>query len=316
MIEDLLQVWNSTSAKWENYIIYKYEYDSNENNVSYLRQDWNNSTSQWINIWLHLGTFDNNNLLAKDLYQEWNSSNVWENVVLNLYTYDESFNETEKIVQTWNLESSIWENESKHNYSYVNNLNMDYYYFYWDLDIQDWIIWYRDLYSYDENENQTGYVSEDWDNQNLVWINYERAFFNFNEQNILMSELYQSWNLNLNDWINSTKIDYTLTQIPTEISEEKFALENTFELHQNYPNPFNPTTKIKYSIPDNSNLQQKVVLKIYNVLGQVVKTLVNENKLSGIYEIEFNGSDLMSGIYFYKINFGSFEQTKKMILLK
>ncbi|MBK7104013.1 MAG: T9SS type A sorting domain-containing protein [Ignavibacteriae bacterium] len=121
----------------------------------------------------------------------------------------------------------------------------------------------------------------------------------------------------------SQKYFYRLKQIDIdgnfEYSDEVviiFGTPQNFELEQNYPNPFNPITKIKYSIPDNSNLQQKVVLKIYNVLGQVVKTLVNENKHPGIYEIEFNGNDLMSGIYFYKLEVGNFIQMRKMVLTK
>ncbi len=121
----------------------------------------------------------------------------------------------------------------------------------------------------------------------------------------------------------SGKYFYRLKQIDidgnSEYSEEIeicFASPEKFELLQNYPNPFNPVTKIKFSIPDNAGIEQKVVLKIYNVLGQVVKTLVNENKQPGNYEIEFNGSDLMSGIYFYKIESGNFIQMRKMVLTK
>ncbi|MFZ1289348.1 MAG: T9SS type A sorting domain-containing protein [Melioribacteraceae bacterium] len=121
----------------------------------------------------------------------------------------------------------------------------------------------------------------------------------------------------------SGKYFYRLKQIDidgnSEYSEEIeicFASPEKFELLQNYPNPFNPVTKIKFSIPENTGIEQKVVLKIYNVLGQVVKTLVNENKQPGNYEIEFSGSDLMSGIYFYKIESGNFIQMRKMVLTK
>ena len=100
--------------------------------------------------------------------------------------------------------------------------------------------------------------------------------------------------------------------------------ENTFPLvfkiYQNYPNPFNPATKIKYSIPAgvdaNSGFNTNVQLKVYDVLGREVATLVNENKPSGNYEVLFDASNLPSGIYFYKLQAGSFNQTRKMILLK
>jgi hypothetical protein len=87
---------------------------------------------------------------------------------------------------------------------------------------------------------------------------------------------------------------------------------NDFQLAQNYPNPFNPSTKIKYSIPRSSF----VTLKVFDMLGREVFTLVNEYKPANNYEIEFNASRLPSGIYFYRIQAGSFVETKKLVLLK
>ena len=85
-----------------------------------------------------------------------------------------------------------------------------------------------------------------------------------------------------------------------------------YNLAQNYPNPFNPTTTIQFSIPQRSN----VVLKVYDVLGTEVKTLVNEEKEQGVYTINFDASQLASGIYLYKLQAGSFVETKKMLMLK
>jgi len=85
-----------------------------------------------------------------------------------------------------------------------------------------------------------------------------------------------------------------------------------FYLHQNYPNPFNPTTTIKYLIPELSF----VALKVYDVLGNEIEILVNEEKLIGSYEVEFNAAVLPSGIYFYRLQAGSFVETKKMVLMK
>jgi photosystem II stability/assembly factor-like uncharacterized protein len=85
-----------------------------------------------------------------------------------------------------------------------------------------------------------------------------------------------------------------------------------FELKQNYPNPFNPSTVINYQLPVSGD----VTLKVYDVLGNEIATLVNEEKPAGSYEVEFNASELSSGIYFYKLQAGDFVETKKMILLK
>jgi hypothetical protein len=81
---------------------------------------------------------------------------------------------------------------------------------------------------------------------------------------------------------------------------------------QSYPNPFNPTTQIAYEIP----LGEFVSLRVYNSLGQQVAVLVNEQRPAGTYTVTFHASDLPSGIYFYRLIAGSFQQTRKMLLLK
>jgi hypothetical protein len=85
-----------------------------------------------------------------------------------------------------------------------------------------------------------------------------------------------------------------------------------YSLEQNYPNPFNPSTTIQYSIPQSG----LVTLKVFNVLGKEVATLANGQNDAGNHKVEFDASALNSGVYFYKIESGSFVETKKMILLK
>jgi hypothetical protein len=87
---------------------------------------------------------------------------------------------------------------------------------------------------------------------------------------------------------------------------------SVFSLSQNYPNPFNPSTQIKYSIPQLS----KVVIKVFDILGNEVKTLINEEQPAGKYQVKFDALKLTSGVYFYKLQAGSFIETKKMILMK
>ncbi|MCC7095312.1 MAG: T9SS type A sorting domain-containing protein [Ignavibacteriaceae bacterium] len=113
------------------------------------------------------------------------------------------------------------------------------------------------------------------------------------------------------------------------IEDEETPMATEFRLEQNYPNPFNPNTVISYQLPVISN----VTLKVYDILGNEIATLVNEEKPAGTYEVEFNSHsglsgirDLPSGIYFYQLlvsagrspdgKAGSFVQTKKMVLLK
>jgi hypothetical protein len=94
--------------------------------------------------------------------------------------------------------------------------------------------------------------------------------------------------------------------------EDDMNLPNEFALSQNYPNPFNPSTKIAFSVPTQGN----VTLKVYNLLGQEVATLLNEVKSAGVHEVSFNGINLSSGVYFYTLSSGDFVSTKKMMLIK
>ncbi|MBT8379041.1 MAG: T9SS type A sorting domain-containing protein [Ignavibacteria bacterium] len=94
--------------------------------------------------------------------------------------------------------------------------------------------------------------------------------------------------------------------------EVEVTIINEFKLLQNYPNPFNPTTKIEYQIPKLSF----VTIKVYDVLGNEIATLVNNEKQAGSYEISWYSENLPSGVYFYRLQAGNFIDTKKMILLK
>uniref|UniRef100_A0A7V3E7N0 T9SS type A sorting domain-containing protein n=2 Tax=Ignavibacterium album TaxID=591197 RepID=A0A7V3E7N0_9BACT len=89
-------------------------------------------------------------------------------------------------------------------------------------------------------------------------------------------------------------------------------IPTSFSLEQNYPNPFNPNTTIRYSIPKSSFVE----LKVYDGLGNLIQTLVSENLNAGNYEVQFNGANLSSGIYYYQIKAGNFTSTKKLVLMK
>lgn len=111
-------------------------------------------------------------------------------------------------------------------------------------------------------------------------------------------------------FVQNLKPDGTLG--PVSIKQIGTNLPGKFDLSQNYPNPFNPTTKIKFDL----NKSGLVTLKVYDNLGRVVNTLVNENLSAGVYEVNFNAENLSSGIYFYSITNGSEKITKSMLLVK
>ena len=99
---------------------------------------------------------------------------------------------------------------------------------------------------------------------------------------------------------------------PSGIENTGSSIPDKFELSQNYPNPFNPTTNINFSISN----AQFVTLKIYDMLGKEIATLVNEKLNAGSYKVNWNASAISSGVYYYRITAGNFVETKKMILLK
>ncbi len=107
---------------------------------------------------------------------------------------------------------------------------------------------------------------------------------------------------------------YTAASVITSVREENYtpATVTNYELSQNYPNPFNPTTKIKYSVPQSGN----VTLKVFDILGREVATLVDDVKQVGTYELSFDATGLSSGLYFYQFNASDYSITRKMMVIK
>jgi len=102
-----------------------------------------------------------------------------------------------------------------------------------------------------------------------------------------------------------------IVQDPVGVSDDESIAEQ-FELQQNYPNPFNPSTRISYAIPSASFVN----LRVYDIIGNEIAVLVNEEKQAGNYQIDFDATELTGGVYFYQLLTGSFVETKKMILMK
>ena len=107
------------------------------------------------------------------------------------------------------------------------------------------------------------------------------------------------------------KIFDKIKEATTDVKNQS-VIPDGFKLFQNYPNPFNPITGIQFS----TSSKQFVSLIVYDSLGKIVKSLVNEIKPAGTYEVKFSSKDLPSGTYFYRIKAGDYVQTKKMILLR
>ena len=143
----------------------------------------------------------------------------------------------------------------------------------------------------------------------IIWNRFEASLDEYT--------LYY-WRLRGENWLGNSKWSEMRTfSTGKTLRVEEDILPGEFKLFQNYPNPFNPTTSIRYQIPETG----LVTLKVYDVLGREVATLVNEEKPAGTYEIEFDSHsgearNLTSGIYFYKMQAGDFIDTKKFVLIK
>jgi photosystem II stability/assembly factor-like uncharacterized protein len=183
------------------------------------------------------------------------------------------------------------------------NLNDVYFCPFWDLEI-GWVVGDNGLILKTTNLGVNWLIDSDGiTNDNLKVVNFnasQDAFGGYFGPGLIIGD-------------NKTVL---LRSIIVSVDDKPNVINN-FYLYQNYPNPFNPTTKIKFEIPAVGTRDRvSVQLLVYDVLGYEIASLVNEEKPAGTYEVEFDGSGLPSGIYFYRLNAGSLAETKKMILLK
>jgi hypothetical protein len=299
----LTQNWSPYLNVWVNVDLISYYYDSNNNLI--LRLYGLITPDE-----RHLLSYDPNNNLIEELWQNVVSGN-WRNTTLRTHSYDNQNNLDTSLIQNWNTQISEWENAGLSVYSYdlYNNLIEE-------ITMQwngsDWDNSQRFTYTYDGNHNKSQYLVEHW--QNGSWTNYLKVEYTYgtalnksnNVQANLIEETKQQWNGA--EWINVQKQTYSY--IPTSVEADLTV--TTYSLSQNYPNPFNPSTTIRWQMPE----REFVTLKIYDVLGREVTTLVNEELTAGTHETVFDASGISSGVYFYQIKAEGFIETKKMILLR
>ena len=110
----------------------------------------------------------------------------------------------------------------------------------------------------------------------------------------------------------SAQYTIRVTNMTTEVSDERGAVVKQYILDQNYPNPFNPSTQINFSLQSS----QYVLLKVYDALGREIAVLMNERKAPGVYEVPFSADNLVSGTYYYRLQAGRYSETRKMVFLR
>ncbi|MBZ0199054.1 MAG: T9SS type A sorting domain-containing protein [Ignavibacteriaceae bacterium] len=152
-------------------------------------------------------------------------------------------------------------------------------------------------------------------NMGLSWVTEETPLSQLKGRDLVFTSDKSAWLLCDGAVLRNVNVSKIVTT-----GENTAEIIWGYSLEQNYPNPFNPTTNIKFTLPSPSQGEgpgvRSVTLKVYDLLGREITTLVNKELAAGSYVVNFDAKDLGSGIYFYKLNVGSFSQTKKMIVLK
>ena len=272
-----------------------YTYDSNGNIASIYTERWEN---EWLNWYKYTYTYDSYGNMTVN-FKEWWDGTKWYNVTQSTYIFDSAGDLSLDLFEKW--EDNTWVKDLQHSYVYdaYRNIISDIYERWngtaWDINYN-----YRFSYIYDSHGNMTSkafeyFLGNEWHTDNY-WLNFYDSFGRYYE-------------------FSSSKIDIYY-RIITDIEETHLDVLD-YNLSQNYPNPFNPSTTIKYEIPDQTrNDNVFVQLKVYDVLGREVAILVNKEQSAGNYEVQFNASSLTSGIYLYKLQSGSFVESRKMILIR
>jgi len=268
-----------------------YYYSSNQKLQYYVNEDW--VDGNWLLADKAFLEYSEDGNLISILFYNFLENN-WQESSLSLYNYDEKYLK-EILFSAYG--DGKWKTIGKSYFSYQDFHDYKSKLINAELYENNQIIYKLRLdYHYDKSDY---FLSCKVERQYYgIWIstNYPVSIYNPDgfEFHIFASDVKAYYNDN-----------------PTDVFD-KNEISDNYLLSQNYPNPFNPATSIKYTLPE----EQFVSVKIFNILGREVATLVSENKPAGNYEVNFDARNLSSGVYFYQLRAGNFLSTKKMILMK
>jgi len=325
------------NGQWVNSGLNTYTYDANGHVLTELSQGWENG--QWVNSELHTHTYDVRGLELTELMQ----TAIYEdhklyNYFLYTYTYDANGHRLTALLQDCVISLSNnfpWFNFILYSYNYDAKGNIpSWSYYLWknaDLSFKDSLLEAtRHSCTYDLNGNVLSDLRQDSSNGQLT--NKYLNLYTYDSHSNLLSASFSLWsnsrwtqqteflsytnyNINAGNHIYYldgfyAKISYTLLNA-TDASTKTDNITTECLLLQNYPNPFNPSTTISFSLPSKSF----VSLKIFDMHGSEVATLVNREMPAGVHSQRWNSGGASSGVYFYRLHVGSFSETKKLLLL-
>ena len=288
-LSSLAEQW--ISGGWVNLYRYTFTNDAKGNQLTWLSEQWTNGL--WVSSSRGTGAYNTNGMDSSWLSQQW-TNGQWVNSYRSTDTYDGNGLYLSEVDEQWT--NSQWENSYRYTYTYdASGRELS------ELDEQwtngQWVNTYRYTYTYDANGNAALFNSEQWTNS--LWEPYNSSFSATDSAGNSIG-------------ISGCKVilHYKQTLI-TGVLEDR-GTPASFQLYQNYPNPFNPSTMIKYHLSTPAHVR----LTIFDMLGHEVRTLLNEQKSAGSYQVSWNASGVPSGVYFYRLQAGSFTETQKLILLK
>lgn len=294
----LNKIANYIQKRYNNHILsFEYDYHSEYDSLGQMLTQVVKSLDEQSgeSNWKYTYSYNSSSKLTNSV-MDWLSDSGWVNCEKTEYFYSDSLllsTKSSTLLDTgWTVSELV-----DYSYNFANSIvkkTATIYYNGLGLGLDSTRI--LEEYNYDENNNCIN--AQGFNHQNNEWISYPTKL-----------TCYYNNNLNIFEQVaNKIEISYsTFTDVIDEANQPKEVL-----LEQNYPNPFNPTTTISYNLP-NSGLTS---LKVYDVLGKEVATLINEYQDQGNHSINFDGSYLASGTYFYQLIFDNNIQTKKLLLIK
>ncbi len=316
------ETFDNLSNTWRGEYFITYTYETSGKLLNELHEKWINGNK--VNESQISYAYNSTGVLSFEIEEYWDN-NCWNNFKKISFVYDT--NNYLLVKKTEYFYNNQWFNSSRYNYTYnaagkLLSFQVDLY-----TSITGWKNYSLLINTYDDNDNLLNSIQQFW--QNDIWVNNSQTSFTYDNYDNAITGKFETWNSSSGTWLATETgfsvpynhgndslsvicshcvIEYSLF---SSINDER-SNNITFTLSQNYPNPFNPSTTISFDLPNS----EFVTLKVYDVLGREITTLVNEELYAGQHTKVFNAENLSSGVYFYKLQAGNFSETRKMILTK
>jgi hypothetical protein len=300
-IDAVTEVWRDTV--WVNVQHDSTQFDAQDRPIRLVTQLWESTGKIWITVSGIAYSFTSSGAPSSVTYQGWNNGDSsWSNAMRDLYAYNSRGGQTLHLHQRW---VSSWTDSSQEVSTYDVDGNMI------TNAFQTWAgrYWQNSVlytYAYDGQRNRTSELAQRYDG--VEWINKSLYTFEYDANGNRTSEVRLLWSGY--DWSYIARY-LTSYQFVTAV-EDPAAMPLVYRLSDNYPNPFNPSTQIRFALRSAGT----VSLRVYDILGGEVATLVDGPLQAGEHTAVWDARNAASGVYFYRLRAGQFAETKKMLLVR